>query len=226
MDQLAWSLAATAPGFPACLNPLGAELSPGGSSSGSAAAVAAGIAALGLGTDLAGSIRVPAAFCGIVGLKPPFGAIPLEGAAEFVPSHDLAGVLAKSVAACVTALEVLEGTHAPRAEGLARIALLEDHVERACPEVATVVKRAVARLGERGLAVGRARLDWSPPGFGRVLSAGLARTWGDEVERAPDRFTDDVRRSVAHGRTITPAELDSALRELAGSARAVESRCF
>lgn len=224
MDQLAWSLAAVAPGFPACLNPLGAELSPGGSSSGSAAAVAADIAALGLGTDLAGSIRVPAAFCGIVGLKPPFGAVPLEGAADFVPSLDLAGVLAKSVAACVTALAALAGTRAPRAEGAARIALLEDHAERASPEVSAVVERAVARLEERGLAVGRARLDWSPPGFGRVLSAGLARTWGDEVERVPDRFTDDVRRSVAHGRTITAAELDSACRELAESARAVESR--
>jgi aspartyl-tRNA(Asn)/glutamyl-tRNA(Gln) amidotransferase subunit A len=225
MDQLGWSLAASAPGFAPCLNPVDAELSPGGSSCGSAAAVAAGIATLGIGTDVAGSIRVPAAFCGIVGLKPPFGSVPLEGTASFVPSFDLAGVLARSVRECVEAYEVMADQEAaPAADGDLRIALIEDQLEAADPEIAAVVERAVEGASRAGLELGRVRLDWVPPRFGRVLSAELARTWGDEVERTPERFTADIRRSVAHGRTITDADLDAALLELAESAIAVERR--
>jgi aspartyl-tRNA(Asn)/glutamyl-tRNA(Gln) amidotransferase subunit A len=224
MDQLGWSLAGAAPGFAPCLNPIDTELSPGGSSCGSAAAVAAGITALGIGTDVAGSTRVPAAFCGIVGLKPPFGSVPLAGVASFVPSFDLAGVLARSVRECVEAYEVLSGQAAPHADGELRIALVEDHLEASDPEVAAVVERAVEQAFPPGFTVGRVRLDWNPPRFGRVLSAELARTWGDEVERTPERFTADIRQSVAHGRTITDADLDAARDELAESAYAVERR--
>jgi Asp-tRNA(Asn)/Glu-tRNA(Gln) amidotransferase A subunit family amidase len=224
MDQLGWSLGGIAPGFPVCRNPVDPGLSPGGSSSGSAVAVAGGIAALGLGTDTAGSIRVPAAFCGVVGLKPPAGAIPLDGALAFVPSFDLAGVIAGTVSACVAAYGVLAATRPPDVAAPGRIGLLEDALERADPDVSAIVEHGASRLEQGGLHVEPARLDWTPAGFGRVLAAELARTWGAEVSRAPDRFTDDVQRSVAYGNEVGDAELEGLRRDLARSAREVEGR--
>jgi Asp-tRNA(Asn)/Glu-tRNA(Gln) amidotransferase A subunit family amidase len=224
MDQLGWSLGGIAPGFPVCRNPVDPALSPGGSSSGSAVAVAARIAALGLGTDVAGSIRVPAAFCGVVGLKPPAGAIPMEGALAFVPSFDLAGVIASTVPACVAAYAVLAAIRPPHVATPDRVGLLEDHLERADPDVAAIVERGASRLEQAGLHIEPARLDWTPAGFGRLLAAELARTWGPEVSRSPDRFTDDIQRSVAHGHDVGDAELAGLRRELARSAREVEGR--
>lgn len=79
------------------VNPYGTERTPGGSSSGSAAAVAAGIVPLALGTQTFGSIIRPAAFCGIAGFKPTYGALPLEGVQPLSGSLDHAGYLAQSI---------------------------------------------------------------------------------------------------------------------------------
>ena len=79
-------------------NPWDSSRIPGGSSGGTAAAVAAGMAMGGLGTDTAGSIRIPAALCGVVGFKPTFGALPTTGIMALAPSFDTVGPLAHSVA--------------------------------------------------------------------------------------------------------------------------------
>lgn len=79
-------------------NPWDLDLSPGGSSGGSAAAVAAGIVPVSIGTDTGGSVRVPAALCGIIGLKTTHGRIPLDGVTPLAPSLDTVGPLARSVA--------------------------------------------------------------------------------------------------------------------------------
>lgn len=79
------------------VNPYGMDRTPGGSSSGSAAAVAAGIVPLALGTQTFGSIIRPAAFCGIAGFKPSHGALPLEGVHPLSPSLDHAGYLAQAI---------------------------------------------------------------------------------------------------------------------------------
>lgn len=78
-------------------NPWDADRIPGGSSGGTAAAVAAGMAMGGLGTDTAGSIRIPAALCGVVGFKPTFGSLPTTGIMALAPSFDTVGPLAHSV---------------------------------------------------------------------------------------------------------------------------------
>src|SRR5205085_11651682 len=103
MDPLGWSTHGQAEGFPPCRNPIDPRLSPGGSSSGSAVAVAAGIVPLGLGTDTAGSLRIPAAFCGIVALKPASDQVPAEGCLPLAPSFDTIGVLGRSVRDCAAA---------------------------------------------------------------------------------------------------------------------------
>src|ERR687885_1668259 len=74
---------------------------------GGAAALAAGLADAALGTDTGGSIRIPAACCGVVGFKPTFGLVPLEGCFPLAPSFDHAGPLARTVAGCARAFEAL-----------------------------------------------------------------------------------------------------------------------
>ncbi|TDD90804.1 amidase [Actinomadura rubrisoli] len=90
-----------------CRNPRDPERISGGSSSGSAVAVAAGMVPLALGTDTGGSVRIPAAFCGIAGFKPHYGAIPTDGVFPLSPSLDHVGVLAATAADCRTAYRAL-----------------------------------------------------------------------------------------------------------------------
>src|SRR5438552_8128885 len=88
-------------------NPLGPGRTAGGSSGGSAAALAAGLADAALGSDTGGSIRIPAACCGIVGFKPTWGLVPLDGCFPLAPSLDHGGPMARSVEDCETILEAL-----------------------------------------------------------------------------------------------------------------------
>lgn len=90
-------------------NPHDRERMSGGSSSGSGVAVAAGMVPLALGTDTGGSVRIPAAFCGIAGFKPPYGAIPTQGVFPLSTSFDHVGVLAASAADCRVAYHALTG---------------------------------------------------------------------------------------------------------------------
>lgn len=94
---------------PGTNNPGDASRIPGGSSGGSAAALAAGHCLGAVGTDTAGSIRIPAALCGVVGLKPRPGILPLEGIIPLAPSFDVVGPMARSVADVTVLWEVLSG---------------------------------------------------------------------------------------------------------------------
>ncbi len=91
-------------------NPWDPSTSPGGSSGGSAAAVAAGLSPLGIGTDTGGSIRVPAALCGLVGLKVTHGRIPITGIFPLAPSLDTVGSLTRTVGDAALAYSVLAGS--------------------------------------------------------------------------------------------------------------------
>jgi Asp-tRNA(Asn)/Glu-tRNA(Gln) amidotransferase A subunit family amidase len=92
---------------PPTRNPRNLAHTPGGSSSGSAAAVAAGVVPFALGTQTMGSIIRPASFCGVAGFKPTFGTLPRDGVLPFAPSLDTVGFLAESVAMCVKVWKAL-----------------------------------------------------------------------------------------------------------------------
>lgn len=111
-------LAAGATGYqeragPAPRNPWDATLAPGGSSSGSAVATSAGLVRFALGTDTGGSVRIPAAWNGVVGLKLSAGAVPLDGVLPLAPSLDSVGVLARSVRDAALVRDALLGRRAP-----------------------------------------------------------------------------------------------------------------
>ncbi|HJR93398.1 MAG TPA: amidase [Acidimicrobiia bacterium] len=109
LHEFAFGFSSENPWFGPVHNPWDPELSPGGSSGGSAAAVAAGIVPLALGTDTGGSVRVPAALCAIAGLKVTHGLIPLEGVFPLVPSLDTVGALAATLDDLAVATGIMAG---------------------------------------------------------------------------------------------------------------------
>jgi Asp-tRNA(Asn)/Glu-tRNA(Gln) amidotransferase A subunit family amidase len=200
MNPLGWSTDSEPPGWPRCANPRFPDLETGGSSSGSSAAVAAGVVGLGLGTDVAGSVRIPAAYCGIVGFKPPRRSLPRRGMTRIVPTFDLAGLLARSVRDCELTYRTLrDGEPTDRAGGPWKVGRVTETFELADPEIGGPCIAALEAPGD-ALHVTDVPLAWKPRGFGEVLSFELARTWGDRVERDPEQFTEDIRASVAAGR--------------------------
>ncbi|WP_322015801.1 amidase [Paraburkholderia sp. J12] len=119
-DELAYSLEGANHHYGTPLNPRWPHALPGGSSSGSASAVAAGTVDFALGTDTGGSVRVPAAFCGLYGMRPTHGVIALDGVAPFAPSLDTIGWFARSAALLTSVGDVLlpadsaTSSHTPR----------------------------------------------------------------------------------------------------------------
>ena len=111
---------------------------PGGSSSGSAAAVAGGLVDFALGSDTGGSVRIPASFCGLYGLRPTHGRIPLEGILIQAPSYDTIGWFTKDAKTYARVAEVVFGNTIPETSP-SRIVIAEDAFKEADPEVANVL---------------------------------------------------------------------------------------
>jgi Asp-tRNA(Asn)/Glu-tRNA(Gln) amidotransferase A subunit family amidase len=134
------------------VNPRSPASIPGGSSSGSAVAVAEGSARVGLGTDTGGSVRIPAALCGVVGYKPSFGLYPMDGVFPLAPTLDHVGLLAGSVAD-VRAVHVSLGFEAAPARAPHRVGIDEAELESADAGVAASVSGAVRALEREGAKV-------------------------------------------------------------------------
>jgi amidase len=184
-------------------NPLDPGLIPGGSSSGSAVAVAAGEAEVGIGSDTGGSVRVPAACCGIVGLKTTHGRVPLEGVLPLAQSLDTVGPLGRDVAAVVRGMELLEPGFAPGAAAgtIGRVRVPDED-----PRIAEAVDRALA---EAGFEVAEVELpSWDEvldPAFWIGL-AEAARNNGALADREPDGLLGRTREAIAEGRKLAPRE--------------------
>ena len=107
LHEFAYGVTSMNPFYGWVPNPVGEGRIAGGSSGGSAAALAAGLAEAALGSDSGGSIRIPAAYCGVVGFKPTYGLVPLDGCWPLAPSYDHAGPMARTVAGCVAMMRAL-----------------------------------------------------------------------------------------------------------------------
>jgi AtzE family amidohydrolase len=134
MDEFAYGFTTENSHYGPTRNPHDPERSAGGSSGGSAAAVAAGLVTVALGTDTNGSVRIPAAFCGVYGLRPTFGVVPRRGATLFAPSFDVVGPFARTVQDLALVLDAIAAPTESFADVLDRG--LEDlRVARACGEL-------------------------------------------------------------------------------------------
>jgi aspartyl-tRNA(Asn)/glutamyl-tRNA(Gln) amidotransferase subunit A len=115
LHEFAWGITSQNPWYGTVQNPLRPGRTAGGSSGGNAAALAAGLCDIGLGTDTGCSIRLPASCCGVVGLKPAWGRIPTDGIFPLCPSFDTVGPLATTVEDVATMWSVLTGEPTPQA---------------------------------------------------------------------------------------------------------------
>ncbi|NVO15220.1 MAG: amidase [Rhodoplanes sp.] len=194
------------------LNPWRFDRIAGGSSSGSAALVAAGCCDVALGSDTGGSVRIPAHCCGVTALKPTLGALPLDGVMPLAPSLDTLGLFARSAADLARVWPVLAGTASPPAPTLPRVAvLLTDTLDESEPDVVRACEEAVATLAAAGL--GTLRREGFPDAADRhalvVLQAEAAHT---HMARIDDPGTEPVlRRRLRKGLAIDARDLADSL---------------
>jgi amidase len=150
LTELCWSAEGVNAWSGTPVNPLNARLVPGGSSSGSAVAVAAGEADVGYGTDTGGSVRIPAACCGVAGLKTTWGRIPAAGVYPLSPSLDTVGPIGRDVAAVELGMRLLEpGFTAPAYDGPMTVGRVQPLRPAAAisPEIDAAVDAALAAAG-------------------------------------------------------------------------------
>ncbi|SHJ27010.1 amidase [Wenxinia saemankumensis] len=173
--------------YPAARNPWSAEHITGGSSSGSASAVAGGLVRVALGTDTGGSVRSPAAYCGIVGLKPTKGTVPTEGVFPLSPTLDHVGPLARSVPDAAAIFAALTGAATPRLDrglGGLRIAYARGWAmsEEAAPGLLELTDDSVAVLSMEGARTRIADL----PDIALAEAAGAILIHAEALESHPE----------------------------------------
>ncbi|MEZ5291705.1 MAG: amidase [Vicinamibacterales bacterium] len=209
-------------GFGAARNPVDDTRVPGGSSGGSAAAVAAGLSLASIGTDTGGSIRIPAAACGVVGLKPTWGEIPADGVVPLSRQLDHVGPLARTVTDAWLVHETLAGRPpgagarlAPRpVEGL-RLGLLRGYfAERLDPEVEAVFDAAVERLRRQGASIEPVEIAHARdigPIYLHLVLADAAAYHAAALESRPEDYTPNVRIRLEMGRYVLAEDYVRAL---------------
>jgi len=164
--------------FGTAVNPLKRNLIPGGSSSGNAVALASGMADVAIGTDTAGSVRVPAACCGVVGLKTTFGLIPIEGCYPVEKHLDTVGPMGKDIAHTVQGMELLQNGFGPRY---------------------AAAKAAKPTAGS--IRVGRLKLKGTDPKIDQAIDDALAKT-GFQVVELGESLSDKFEQAEKDGNTV------------------------
>jgi Asp-tRNA(Asn)/Glu-tRNA(Gln) amidotransferase A subunit family amidase len=208
LHEFAYGVTSENPHFGTVPNPVAPGRSAGGSSGGSAAALAAGLADAALGTDSGGSIRIPAACCGIVGFKPTYGLVSLEGCFPLAPTYDHAGPMARTVEEVARMMELLAPgfePHDPFAAGELRVAVA--WTDEADP----LVRERVEEVAERFPHRERIELP-----RGKGTASDFMREVAD-VHRGlfpehADAYGADVREKLERCFRITDAEAEEAAR--------------
>jgi aspartyl-tRNA(Asn)/glutamyl-tRNA(Gln) amidotransferase subunit A len=207
LHEFAYGVTSYNPYFGEVKNPLAPDRTAGGSSAGSGAALAAGLADAALGSDSGGSIRIPAACCGVVGFKPSRGLVPLEGCFPLAPSFDHAGPMGRDVETCVRMVEALVPGF-ERAE-LASFDELEvgiAWVDLAEPLVRARIQAAVELFPRR-----RVVAFPLPEGIGAVFMREAAQSHRGLFPERADAYGENVRAKLERCLKVTDAEFEAAL---------------
>ncbi|HEX5595434.1 MAG TPA: amidase [Micromonosporaceae bacterium] len=223
MDEFALGMTGNNSRFPRCRNAWDADRIPGGSSGGSAVAVAAGLARAALGTDTGGSVRVPAALNGIVGLRPTTGGLDLRGVTPLSPTFDTVGPLARDVAGVgqfylATSNAATENAGRWLAElpsgtgsadlfaGLVVGRPAQFFYEAADPEVAAAVTAAVDVLAEHGATMVEVDLPEAAAAQEQMSTMMLAEAFGllqETIHADSGSFTPTVLQRLLLGQTVS-----------------------
>jgi aspartyl-tRNA(Asn)/glutamyl-tRNA(Gln) amidotransferase subunit A len=224
LHEFAGGATTTNPHFGTCRNPYNLERVPGGSSGGSAAAIVARTAAATIGSDTGGSIRIPAAFCGCVGMKQTWSRVSRYGVMPLADSLDHAGPITRSVRDAALMLQVIAG-HDPndptssreplpdftnaigRSLKGTRLGLIKQLVEGMSAEVSPSFGTALARLRDLGAAVEEVSIpsiEQAPAIATTIMFAEAAEFHEDWIRTRPQDYGFDVRRTLEAG-MLTPA---------------------
>jgi len=215
LHELAYGTTGINPWFGTPVNPLNDALIPGGSSSGSAVAVATGEADVALGSDTGGSVRIPAACCGVAGLKTTWGRVPLSGVWPLAPSLDTVGPLARDIAGLVIAMQLLEPGFTVRASkpGDVEVGRLRGLGLDIDPVVDAAIDATLAAAGfvVRDIALDGWRDAWSAADV--ILSAEAWRADGPLLASRRDDIGDVVANRIAASAQVT-VEAEHAARQV------------
>ena len=241
--EIALGVTGVNPHYGAVKNPWDTSRISGGSSSGSAAAVVSGMCLAALGTDTGGSIRIPAALCGVVGFKPTYGRVSARGVIPLSWNLDHIGTLTHTVLDAVRMLMVIAGfdTHDPASaniptenyfahleEGVSnwRVGLAAgDYVEVSDTEILTAVDVAARVFGDLGAQVEKVDMNWLAElalANGQMTQADAAAFHRQRLQEHPDWFGADVLQRLRNGAALTSSEYALARRTQAEGRRHFE----
>lgn len=228
-DEFAYSLAGTNVHYGTPPNPAAPGRIPGGSSSGPASAVALGLVHVGLGTDTAGSIRVPASYCGLFGFRPSHGLLVAQGLVPLAPSFDTVGWLTRDAETLQRIAEVL--LPPTNVQPLRRIVLADDVFALAEPAVQVVLRRAAHTLAERLQvplemvpALCGGELDRWLDAFRLVQAAEAWQIHGTWISAHPGALEPEIAGRFEQGRDVTARERSDAERVLKRAAGQLRDR--
>jgi amidase len=208
-DELTYSLTGQNVHYGTPVNPRCPGRLPGGSSSGAGSAVADGLCDVGLGSDCAGSVRIPASYCGIYGMRPTHGRIPVDGVCPFAPSFDTVGWMAREAGVLARAGNILlAGTAGAGLPGsVTTIIVARDAFQLAGPSAERSLAASVARLcdavgGSREITVSDEGLERWAECFTTIQAFEIWRSLGDWVQRARPELGPGIRERIAHAATV------------------------
>jgi aspartyl-tRNA(Asn)/glutamyl-tRNA(Gln) amidotransferase subunit A len=193
------------------LNPWCPDAIPGGSSSGSAILVASGVCFAALGSDTGGSIRIPAHCCGVTGLKPSYGRIPLDGTMALAPSLDTIGIITRSAAELALIWRSNTGERASLVTEKPSGTMLADAFGACDPEISEICRSAIDVLAETGMSID-ARSGFPEQADQNallVLQAEAARQHSELID--DPRIDPTLRKRLSKGLTISDQSLGLAL---------------
>ena len=207
LHEFAYGVTSANPHYGTVPNPAYPGRMAGGSSGGSAAALAAGLADAALGTDSGGSIRIPAACCGVVGFKPTYGLVSLDGVFPLAPSFDHVGPMARSVTECAAMMRALaDGFEPMTIESLEEVEVGVAWLELADPLVEARVREA-SELFPR-----RREIDFPlAEQISRVFMREVADVHRNLFAEFADSYGDNVRTKVERCLAVTDSEYERAL---------------